>query len=149
MTNYYSKTNTSHEIYKFISPGLYPKEKKIIIWGAAPLYIMFLVGATVPTVFFITVVLSTLSQYYVLGVGQTVTLVNYISFVLSTSITVGLMFCMPNVAGILTYMGVLNSIVLQKYRKHYIVASMVFSAVVTPGPDILSLIMLETLEYSS
>ena len=131
------------ELYKFISPGLFPKEKRIILWCSVPFYVMFLIGSIVPTIFFISVVMSILTQFYVAGVEQTVSLASYVSLVLSTSIAFGVLFCIPNVSGILTYLGVLNSSVMSKYRKHFIVVSMVFCAIITPGPDAASLILME------
>jgi len=132
-----------YEVYKFVSPGLYQREKKIIKLGIVPLYICFLVGVIISLEWFSNSMLMVVTQYYIIGVNQTVTLSNYISFVISMSLAVGAMCCIPNIAGLLTYAGLINSKIMKKYRKHVIIVSLVLCAAITPGPDALSMVAME------
>jgi sec-independent protein translocase protein TatC len=129
------------ELYRFISPGLYEKEKISIKIGIPVLYFSYLIGAIVPAYLLIKFILSTLSGYFISDVNNTVSLQSLISFALKTSCVAGLVFCLPAMTGGLTYIKVLNAGIMKRYRKHFIVFACVFSAIVTP-PDIISMIIM-------
>lgn len=129
------------EIYRFVSPGLYPNERKVILVSIVPFYAMFLSGIMISIQFFINIIMFFATQFYITGIDQTVALSKYISFIISSSILVGILFCMPNVAGILTYIGLLKNNIMKAYRKHVIIIILLFSAIISP-PDVFSLVLM-------
>lgn len=129
------------QIFRFVSPALYPKERNIILWSIVPFYLMFVAGIIVSIQFFINIMMFFVTQFYIPGIDQTIALSKYISFIISSSLLVGILFCMPNVAGILTYIGLLTNNIMKVYRKHVIIIILLFSAIISP-PDVFSLVLM-------
>ena len=50
----------------------------------------------------------------------------------------GLVFELPMITYFLTKIGIINPIIMRKYRRHSIVGILIISAIVTPTPDILT-----------
>jgi sec-independent protein translocase protein TatC len=130
------------ESYGFVAPGLYPKEKTAIKLSIPILYISYLLGATIPAYIVIKSTMTVLSRYMLMGVSETVSLASYMSLILMISIVCGIMFCMPAVTGGLTYIRIISSSVLSQYRKHFVIISMIFSAIITPTTDMFCMILL-------
>lgn len=53
----------------------------------------------------------------------------------------GVVFQLPVIAFVLGKIGIINSAFLARYRKHSFLAVMVVAAVITPGQDILTLML--------
>lgn len=130
------------EVYKFISVGLYANEKKLIKLGVPMVYISYIIGAVVPAYLFAKFVLSTLASYIIVDVSGAISLQSLVSFVLTMSVVTGVVFCIPAISCCLTYYRIINAQVMQRYRKHFIVFAFAFSAIVTPGPDVASMIIM-------
>ena len=64
------------------------------------------------------------------------------SFVLSMVLAAGIVFELPMLSFFLSKIGILKPEFMRKYRKHAIVAILLLAAIVTPGPDITSQLML-------
>lgn len=130
------------EVYKFIGVGLYANEKKVIKLGVPMMYISYIVGAIVPAYLFAKFVLSTLASYIIADVSGAISLQSLTSFVLTISVVTGVVFCIPAISCCLTYYKIINAQLMQRYRKHFIVFAFVFSAIVTPGPDVASMLIM-------
>ncbi len=130
-----------YEMWRFISPGLYEKERKSsrgfifvasllfftgVLFGyyvVAPLSINFLGGYTVsPEVF------------------NDIDLSSYISTVRAAVIACGLIFELPIIIYFLTKVGLVTPEILKKYRKIALVIVLIISAIITP-PDVASQII--------
>ena len=133
----------SFEAYGFASPGLSDKEKKSVKIGAASLYVSFLAGFTVLAYGFIKGALFIINGYSLVGVTQSVSEYNFVSFICMTALSCGLLACIPFVISVLTYSGIIHSSILTKYWKQAVVGSMILSAIVAPGVDIMSMMLLE------
>ncbi|MGP8324064.1 MAG: twin-arginine translocase subunit TatC [Methanosarcinaceae archaeon] len=125
------------KVYRFVLPGLYKKESKIVKWSTVPFFVMFSIGVLFALKVFLPIVMVYVNVFYVTEIANTVTLSNYISFLLSSMAMFGLVFCMPVVLCILSYAGVINHRVMSVYRKHVYVAVLVVGAVITP-PDVFT-----------
>jgi sec-independent protein translocase protein TatC len=131
------------EVYYFIAPAMYENEKLIFKYGATSFYCMFVFGATVFAYVFAKLTLFILATYNLVNVNQSTSLFNYVQFLISISIACGVLMCIPNVTAILTYLGIINSSTMTTYRKHFIVLSLLISAIVTPGTDVFSMLLME------
>lgn len=130
-----------HELWKFISPGLYEKERKHSRGFIMVASFLFFLG-----VLFGYYVVAPLSINF-LGTYQVSTLVqnqfdlsSYISTVRAAVIACGLMFELPIIIYFLTKVGLVTPEFLRKYRKMALVIVLIVSAVITP-PDVASQII--------
>lgn len=129
------------EVWKFISPGLYEKERKHSRGFILVASFLFFLG-----VLFGYYVVAPLSINF-LGTYQVSTLVqnqfdlsSYISTVRAAVIACGIMFELPIIIYFLTKVGLVTPEFLRKYRKMALVVVLIVSAVITP-PDVASQII--------
>lgn len=124
------------EIWKFISPALFPHEKssvkKAFIFGGG----LFYVGCAVGYILVFPLTFRFLTQYQI---GETVmnqiSLNSYMTNFLTLVFIMGLVFEMPMLAWILSSMNILHKSFLKNYRKMAVVVLLVLSALITPSGD--------------
>lgn len=130
-----------YQIWSFIAPGLYKKEKKITI----PVLIssIFLFYAGVAFAYF--VVLKGVLKFFILFAPQNVIpmtdIDSYLSFALKLFMVFGLTFEIPVVTLLLIMVGIVSTQSLESKRRYIIVGCFAVSAVVTP-PDGVSMLLL-------
>lgn len=126
------------EFWKFISPGLYEKERR-----GAKLFIfissfLFFVGVLFGYYVVTPLSVNFLGNYSISDmVERNIKIGSYIALVRSSVLASGLIFELPIVMFFLTKMGLITPDFLRKYRKHALVLVLVLAAVITP-PDIIS-----------
>ncbi len=126
------------EIWKFIKPGLYPKERKnaksFIIISSFLFFVGVLFGYYVIT----PLSVNFLGAYRVADeVNNNIDLANYIGLLRASVLSSGLIFEMPIIIYFLTKMGLVTPEFLRKYRKYTLVLVLILAALITP-PDIIS-----------
>ncbi|MDD3846313.1 MAG: twin-arginine translocase subunit TatC [Syntrophorhabdaceae bacterium] len=129
-----------HQMWMFVSPGLYEKERKyvypLLFWGT----FFFAVGVT----FCYTVVMPNLYRFFVSYASDFVIpmpdLKGYVSLTLKLLVIFGFIFELPLVAYFLARVGILNYRFLAKKRRYAILGAFVLSAIITP-PDPISQIL--------
>jgi len=129
------------EMWKFISPGLYEKERKnsrgFIFVASFLFFLGVLFGYYVVAPFSI----NFLGTYSVSDTVQNeFDLSSYISTLRSSVIACGIIFELPIIIFFLTKVGLVTPEVLKKYRKIALVVVLILSAVITP-PDVTSQIV--------
>ncbi|MCF6181325.1 twin-arginine translocase subunit TatC [Lutibacter sp.] len=129
------------EFWKFISPGLYEKERK----GAKTFIIissfLFFVGVLFGYFIITPLSINFLGNYSVSDlVARNIKIGSYISLMRSTVLASGLIFELPIVMYFLTKMGIVTPEFLKTYRKHALVVILMLAAIITP-PDIISQII--------
>ena len=129
------------EIWKFIKPGLYPKERKnaksFIIISSFLFFIGILFGYYVVT----PLSVNFLGAYRVADeVKSNIDLSSYIGLLRASVLASGLIFEMPIIIFFLTKMGLVTPEFLRKYRKYALVLVLILAALITP-PDIISQII--------
>lgn len=130
-----------YQVWSFIAPALYRREKRIatgfIVFGT----IQFLMGLA----FCYFVVLPMAFHFLMTFGGATdkpmITIDHYLGFVTQTSIVFGLCFQMPVVISFLGMLGIVSSRFLKEKRRFAVVGIAAVSAVAAP-PDALSMILL-------
>tara|TARA_B110000263_G_scaffold162342_1_gene141248 strand:- start:2775 stop:3599 length:825 start_codon:yes stop_codon:yes gene_type:complete len=129
------------EMWRFISPALHDDESSVANGVVFFSSILFLLG-----VLFGYYVVSPLSVHFLGSYQVSETVVNQISLssFISTVTTVclanGVVFELPILVYFLTKIGLLTPQFMQTYRKHALVMTLIFSAIITP-PDITSQIL--------
>jgi sec-independent protein translocase protein TatC len=130
-----------YHAWKFIVPGLFEREVKLIIPAVLASTVFFLIGAT----FCFWFVLP-LSMKFLLGFGTEklkpmIKIKDYISFVSYMILAFGSVFELPVIAYFLGKIGIITPRTLIKGRKYAVTTILILAAVITP-PDVFSQFML-------
>ncbi|WP_408016473.1 twin-arginine translocase subunit TatC [Sediminicola luteus] len=130
-----------YEMWKFISPGLYTKEKNNARGFIFIASVLFFTGVLFGYYVVAPLSINFLGGYQVSKeVFNDIDLGSYISTVRAAVIACGLVFELPIIIFFLTKIGLVTPEVLKKYRKISLVVVLIVSAVITP-PDVASQII--------
>lgn len=130
-----------YELWRFISPGLYEKERKHSRGFITVASFLFFMGVLFGYYVVAPLSINFLGTYQVSDVVQNqFDLSSYISTVRAAVIACGLMFELPIIIYFLTKVGLVTPDFLRKYRKMALVIVLIVSAVITP-PDVASQII--------
>ena len=134
------------QIYAFVAPGLYKRERKAFLPFLLAAPTLFLIGAALVYYIILPFVLwFSLSQQIVGDASISVELLpkvsDYLSLVTTLLLAFGLCFQLPVVLTLLGMAGIVSSKALSVGRRYAIVGVFVVAAVVTP-PDPISQTML-------
>ena len=131
-----------YEIWKFIAPALYRKEKVAIRKAFLMSSGLFYLGVLVGYYLVLPLCLNFFVDYKVSDqIENTITLTSYISMFMSLVLAIGIVFEFPMVVMVLSSMGLIDRPMMRKYRKIAIVAVLCVSAIITPA-DPMSMIIL-------
>lgn len=126
------------EIWKFIGPALYEKEKKnakVFIFFSS---ILFFFGVLFGYFVVIPMSVNFVATFTVSDVVKNqFTLDSYIGMVKTSVLASGLFFELPIIIFFLTKLGLVTPSFLRTYRKYAIVLVLIIAAIVTP-PDVVS-----------
>jgi sec-independent protein translocase protein TatC len=127
------------QFWKFVSAGLYPKEKRYVHVLAPLSALLFMTGS----LFFIMVMARLTLRYLIefdVGIDYIkteATLANHIDFMMMMSLVFGLGFQLPLLVVGLNKLGIFSVAMMNKWRKYIILLLVIVAAVLTP--DVLSL----------
>ena len=125
-------------VYGFVVPGLHRRERRIatpLIFSSVLLFyagVAFAFCLLVPQVVRILIGFGTAEVQPLIGVGQ------YISFVAQLCFAFGLVFELPLVVLLLSWLGIVQPRALLRTWRYAVVIIAFVSAVLTPGPDVVS-----------
>ena len=126
------------EIWKFISPALYAKEKKnakVFIFFSS---LLFFLGVLFGYFVVIPMSVNFVATFTVSDVVKNqFTLDSYIGMVKTSILASGLFFELPIIIYFLTKLGLVTPEFLRKYWKYAVVIILIIAAIVTP-PDVVS-----------
>jgi sec-independent protein translocase protein TatC len=134
-----------YQLWAFIAPGLYAKEKRFALPFVFISTLLFAAGA-----YFGMAVAFPAGFQYLLGfaghlpdfdIEPTIMVDDYVEFIARSLIAFGAVFELPVVVFFLTIAGVVNHTHLLKFFRYFVVVAFIISAVLTP-PDILSQFLL-------
>ena len=130
-----------YQLWRFIAPGLYSKEKKYTLSFMGFGSVLFILG-----VLFAYLLVFPAAFHFLMGYGGDVdrpmiTIDHYLSFFVLTTLMFGLCFELPLIIVILGLLGVVSSRFLREKRRFAVVAMSIIAAIVTP-PDLLSMLMM-------
>jgi sec-independent protein translocase protein TatC len=130
-----------YQAWRFVEPGLYEHEKRLILPFILVSILCFSAGAC-----FAYFVILPFGLRFLLGfmgdlLTPQITVGNYISFVIQLILAFGFVFLLPVAVWLLSRLGVINYRMLEKNRKFAILLIFVLAAVLTP-PDVFSQVMM-------
>ena len=136
------------EVWRFILPALYDREKKIIRGAFAFASVLFYIGVIVGYSVVFPLMLNFFSGYQVSpDIPNTFSLTSYISLFTSLVLTFGIVFEFPTVVAVLSTLGIVTKEELRSFRKHAICAVLILAAVITPSGDPFSLMVVSVPLY--
>ncbi len=129
-----------YELFRFVSPGLYPKERRYGVRAVVSGYVMFLLGVALCYFLIFPLTFRFLGTYQVSpDVENLITLQSYMDTLLVMCFLLGILFELPIVCWMLGKLGILRRTFMRRYRKHAVVVILVVSAIITPTSDIFTL----------
>lgn len=134
--------NVVYQLWKFIAPALKQKEKKYIKWIVIFTTFCFLSGVVFAYFVMLPLTLKFAAQFGSPTIENNFSIDEYFSIILSVILGAGLVFELPMLSFFLSSIGLLTPKLMRKYRRHSIVAIMIFSAILTPGTDPVSQLLL-------
>lgn len=136
------------EIWRFIAPALYKKEKKAVRGAFLFASVLFYAGVAVGYSIVFPLMLNFFSDYQVSpDVPNTFSLTSYISMFTSMVLIFGIVFEFPTVSVVLSSLGIITKETLKTFRRHAICAVLILAAVITPSGDPFSLMIVSVPLY--
>ncbi|EFL50998.1 Sec-independent protein translocase, TatC subunit [Solidesulfovibrio fructosivorans JJ]] len=131
-----------YQLWKFVAPGLYKEERKIIIPVAVATAVFFVGGA----LFGYFVVFPFGFKFFVDYASDYITVMPTISAYFSLAVTLlfafGIIFELPVFIFFLTSLGLVTTKTLRKFRRWAILLSFVVAAILTPTPDAVNQLLM-------
>ena len=129
------------QIWKFVSPGLYNRERKILLPLILTVFLCFILGAIFAYMVILPFSLNFFASMVTENVQNNFSINYYFSFVLALIIGSGIIFEMPVASFLFSSIGIITPSFLRKFRREAIMITVILSAIITP-PDITSQILL-------
>ena len=130
------------EIWSFVGPGLYEKERKNSRGAVFFVSLLFIIGVLFGYYIIAPLSVNFLSHY---NVDPTILnefeLTNYVSTVSMIVLSSAILFQLPMIVYVLTKAGLVTPELMKSYRKHAVIAILVLGAFLTP-PDPISQILI-------
>ena len=131
-----------YQLYGFISPALYEKERKYSIGVISTSFILFMSGVLLNYFLIFPLSFRFLASYQVASeVSNMITLSSYVSTFTMLSFMMGIVFEIPILTWFLSRLGIISYDMMKSYRKHVFVGVLILAAVITPTGDVVTLML--------
>lgn len=138
---FFSSPFILYQIWAFVSPGLYEREKKYVLPYIIVSTCFFILGAA----FCYFIVFPIIFRFFLSFASEFIrplpAIREYLTFSIKLLLAFGLLFQWPALILFLSRMGVVSSKTLSQNRKYAILAIFVVAAILTP-PDLVSQLLL-------
>ncbi len=142
------------ELWKFVAPGLYKKEKKLALLVVGSTAFCFLGGALFgymvlmePAIYFLVSLTETVPADAVAGIpdleiDQMMSMEKVAGFATMMMLGCGVAFELPVVVSVMGAMGIVSAKSLWNFNKYSLVLSALLGGILTPGGDVVSQLLL-------
>jgi sec-independent protein translocase protein TatC len=131
-----------YQIWAFLSPALYKHEKRVIVPVLVGAVLLFAAGVALAYYMILPLTLGFLLTFQSASLEPMLTAREYFGFATSMSLALGAVFELPILILALTALGFVTPAMLNRFRRHAVVACLVGAAFITPGSDPLSMLAL-------
>ncbi|MGE5926046.1 MAG: twin-arginine translocase subunit TatC [Gemmatimonadota bacterium] len=129
------------QVWAFLAPALYAREKKVIVPALFVGSGLFLVGAVLAWEFVLPQTLRVLFSFQSEALAPMITYQAYFDFLVRVVLALGISFELPLLIFILAWLGVATPERLNGFRRFAIVLACVGGAILSPGGDLISMVM--------
>lgn len=133
-----------HQLWKFIAPGLYKRERRITMAFAFFSAIFFVSGALFCYEFVLENLYRFLLSYANKETMAVVMLQEYLDLTRNMMLAFGAVFELPLLIYFLAMVGLVTHRGLWKFNRWFVVIAFIIGAILTPSPDVVSQIMMAT-----
>jgi sec-independent protein translocase protein TatC len=132
-----------YQSWRFVAPGLYAHEKRYVVPFVACATVFFIFGAgfCYAAVFPVSYRFF-LDQYETIGIEPAIRISEYLSFSARMLLAFGITFELPVVTFFLARLGMVTHRTMLYYLRYAILGIFILAAVLTPGPDVASQLLL-------
>ena len=130
------------QLWRFIDIALERKERSLALFTVPASSILFFIGMAVAVFGVAPVAVKFLLTFSSPTLRPLISIEAYLSFLFWMIIGFGVFFQLPLVVVALCAAGVVQASTLSSYRRHIIVGIFILAAVLTPGPDFFSQLLL-------
>ncbi len=134
--------NIFYQLWKFIAPALKATERKYISFIVFFSTICFLSGIVFAYFVMLPMTLKFAEQFGTTQIENNFAISEYFSIIISIMLGSGLIFELPMLSFALSKIGILTPKFMRRYRRHSIVIIMFLAAILSPGTDPVSQILL-------
>jgi sec-independent protein translocase protein TatC len=124
-----------YQVWLFIAPGLYQKERRFVVPFMAATVGLFLTGASFGYFFVLPAAIKILVVQFGHNFTPMVTIEDYSSFFLSVILGLGISFELPILIFFLAMFGIVSPRFLWNNIRYAILAVFLVAAIITPSPD--------------
>ena len=130
------------EVWKFISPGLYSKERQAARGAVFFVSLLFFLGTAFGYFILAPLSINFLANYQLdPSILNEFDITSYIGTLTMLVLASAIMFQLPVVIYFLSMSGLVTAAMLKSYRRHSIVVILIVSALITP-PDVISQVLI-------
>ncbi len=133
-----------YQLWKFIAPGLYKRERRMTVAFAVFSAIFFVAGALFCYEFVLKRIYAFLLDYGTEKQVPTIMLQGYLDLTRDMMLAFGAVFEMPLLIFFLSIIGMVTHRGLWKFNRWFVVIAFVVGAILTPSPDVVSQLMMAT-----
>ncbi len=137
-----SLPNIFYQLWKFIAPALKQNEKRYVTLIVTFSTICFLVGIVFAYFVMLPLTLAFAAQFGSEAIENNFAINEYFSIIISVMLGAGVVFELPMLSFLLSKLGIITPRIMRTYRKHAIVAILFLAAILTPGTDPVSQVIL-------
>ena len=130
-----------YQLWAFLSPALYAREKKAMMPALAAGLVLFLFGAWLGWSYGVPLSLNFLLSFQANEFVNQITFDAYFSFVIQVILAVGISFELPLIMTLLAWVGVMDAKRFSAFRRYAILLNCIAGAILSPGTDVVSMIV--------
>lgn len=131
-----------YQIAAFITPGLYPHERRVLVTIVTLSPLLFLGGMIAAYLLFIPFILRIMLSFTGQGLQPLFQLTSLISFLLDFTIPFGILAELPLVVAALARMGLVSPTFLARQRRWAVMGSAAIGAMIAPPTSILGTLVI-------
>ncbi|MDB4954186.1 MAG: Sec-independent protein translocase, TatC subunit, partial [Myxococcales bacterium] len=133
-----------YELWRFIAPGLYKRERKVTVSFAVFSAVFFVSGALFCFYFALPKLYDFLLSYNDRDLQSLPNIQEYLDLTRDMMLAFGAIFELPLLIYFLAMVGLVTHRSLWKFSRWFIVLAFIIGAILTPGPDVVSQLMMAT-----